>query len=128
MMTRDVNKKISDIKHIRSITIFLGKLSLETCRERNDPPPKPWAYLSNYPEWSYGLGLKETKDLVERVYTYVYINTTATLSAFEKGNPINRIKRTRQLMRLLNKFGLKVPDHGLKVCKDFVERIRGRPY
>lgn len=125
-MIRDHNLKIPDIKVFRSLTRLLGKLGLDTCRTHNPPLLAPWAYSSNYPEYQIGFGLKETKDLVERTFLYGYIKNSP-LDQFQKGNMIHEIKRTRQLMGMLNKFGLKTPDTGLRTAKDFVDRMRARP-
>lgn len=125
---RDHNLLIPDIKHFRMLTILLGKLGLDTCRRRNDPPPPPYTYSDNYKEWSYGLGLKETKDLVERTFHYAYIKGSP-LDQFQKNNQLHEIKRTRQLLHMLKKFGLKldhIPDSTLGVAKGFVTRMRAR--
>lgn len=125
-MIRDVNLKIPDIKAIRGLTRLLGLLGISMCRMHYPPPPAPWTYNKSHPEWSYGFGLKESKDLVERTFHYATVKNSP-FDQFQKGNIINEVKRTRQLMNTLNKLGLKSPDAGLKVCKFFVDRMRARP-
>ncbi len=122
---RDHNLKIPDIKHVRNVTRFLGKLGINHCRRRNDPPPHPYSYNENYPEWLYGWGLAEAKAYVEMKYHYTYIKGSP-LDQFQKNNQLHEIKRTRQLMHMLNKLGLKTPDAGLRTAKEFITRMRAR--
>ncbi len=123
---RDLNLKIPDIKHVRNLTRFLGKLGINACRVQNLPaPPPPYKYSDKYPEFLYGWGLKETKDYVESKYHYAYIKNSP-LDQFQKHNVLHEIKRTRQLMHMLNKLGLKTPDAGLRPAKEFVTRMRAR--
>ncbi len=122
---RDHNLKIPDIKAVRSITRLLGKLGINACRWRQPPPPHPYTYSDKYPEFTYGWGLAETKSYVEMKYHYAYVKGSP-LDQFQKHNVLHEIKRTRQLMHILNKLGLKTPDAGLRVCKDFVTRQRAR--
>lgn len=122
---RDNNLKIPDIKAVRSITRLLGKLGINACRQRQPPPPHPWTYSDKHPEFTYGWGLAETKRYVEDKYPYAYIKNSP-LDQFQKNNQLHEIKRTRQLMHMLNKFGLKTPDAGLRAAKDFVTRMRAR--
>jgi ribosomal protein L7/L12 len=65
MMKRHVDKKIPDIKMMRIITTFLGRLGLKTCRRLTHD-------MGAHQAWYYGWGLKESKDYVERKYEYVY--------------------------------------------------------
>lgn len=124
---RDHNLKIPDIKHVRRITSFLGKLGIDECRSRNDPAPHPYlpAYSDNWPEWRYGWGLAETKRYVENKYHYVHIKGSP-LDMFQKNNQLHEIKRTRQLMFMLSKLGIKNTDSSLRAGKDFVTRMRAR--
>lgn len=121
---RDLNLKIPDIKRIRVLIRFLGILGLDSCRVRNPSPPPPYIYSDAYKEWSYGWGLKETKDYVESKYSYT--NTTTSLDQLQKGNELHEIKRTRQFMNMLNKLGLQTPDSTLHFCRQFVTRMRAR--
>ncbi len=61
---------IADIQKIRRFVHLLAKLGLESCRRRQPPPPAPWTYSEKYPEYVLGIDLKETKDMVERVFSY----------------------------------------------------------
>lgn len=119
---RDVNLKIPDIKALRSLSRLLGKLHIYFA-VRNPPPPHPYGYSNNYPEWSYGIGLAEAKFYVENKYNYIHVKNSP-YDQFSQGNIIHEIKRTRQLMNILNRLGLVSPDAGLRVCKEFVTRQR----
>lgn len=124
---RDGRLKISDIKHIRRITMLLGKLGIKSCSTHFDPPPPPWGYSANHPEWRHGLGLKETKDLVERTFDY----TNDPLppkhrQQLQKHNQIQEIKATRYLMYLLKEFGVSSADTGLAPCRLFTNRMRAK--
>jgi len=125
---RDLNLKIPDIKVFRSLTRLLGKLGINTCREESSmyhaqvasgyPDPD-----NRYPKYTYGLGLKEAKDLVERTFDYQPISNSP-LDQLRSNNEIHIIKRLRQTMNMLNKLGLKSPDSGLQACRGFITRRR----
>jgi hypothetical protein len=122
---RDLNLKIPDIKQVLSVTRLLGKLGISYCRQRQPQPPLPYTYSDKYPEFTYGWGLKQTKDYVEAKYQYTN-STNSPLDQLQKGNELHEIKRTRQLMSTLNKLGLITPDAGLQICRRFVTRMRRR--
>ena len=67
---RSLNRKIPDVSVFRKLTSFLGKLGIDRCCSRNPAPPSPWTYTSNYREFNYGLSLRETIDLVQRIWSY----------------------------------------------------------
>lgn len=58
--------KISDIKHMRRMTGLLGKLGIKCLIRSYDTGPFNGPKIVTH----YGLGLKETKDLVERMFVY----------------------------------------------------------
>ena len=125
---RDSNLKIPDIKVFRSLTRLLGKLGIHACREENSmyhaqvasgyPDPD-----NKHPRYTYGFGLRETKDLVERTFDYRHV-PNSPLDKLVMGNELHQIKRTRQFMNMLNKLGLKTPDAGLQACRGFITRRR----
>lgn len=122
---RDSNLKIPDIKAFRAVTRFLGLLGISECRTFHPPPPHPWQNSPKHISWTYGLGLAEAKSLVERMWDY-RVTSNGPLDQLQKGNELHEIKRTRQLMSTLNKLGLKAPDAGLQICRQFVTRMRRR--
>jgi hypothetical protein len=105
---RDSNLKISDIKAFRAISRLLGKLGIQEC-------------INCHHEVTYGFGMKQAKDLVERTFDYQPISNSP-LDQLRSNNEIHIIKRLRQTMNMLNKLGLKSPDSGLQACRGFVTR------
>jgi len=122
---RDHNLLIPDIKAVRSITRFLGKLGITECYydyKTNNP------FIPSEEKRNYGWGLAETKRYVEEKYHYTPIKNSP-LNKFEQYNELHEIKRTRQLMHMLRKFGLKlnhIPDSTLGPARQFVTRMRAR--
>lgn len=122
---RDLNLKIPDIKAVRSITMFLGKLGLDTCRRHIPPPPHPWQNSPVHKPWMFGLGLAEAKAYVEAKYNYMIVSNSPH-KQFADMNDIHITKRVRQTMNMLNKLGLKTPDANQQPCRAFVARMRAR--
>ena len=118
---RDSNLKIPDVRAFRSLTHLLGKLGIKSCY-RVIPIYNPFTSVPQ-PEYNIecGLGIKEAKDLVERMWDYQPISNSP-LDRLQKANALHCIKRTRQFMNMLNKLGLKSPDSGLQACRGFVTR------
>lgn len=118
---RNSHLKIPDIKVFRSLTNLLGKLGIKECRRTPHPTIHPITMKPISPV--YGLGLKEAKDLVERIFNYQVLTNSPSVQ-LRAYNEIHQIKRTRQLMVTLNKLGLKAPDSSLQPCRQFVARLR----
>jgi hypothetical protein len=81
------NKRINMIRHVRSLTKLLGKLDIKRCYHDNQgyidfykqhhPVPEDWS--RNLPtRYTYGWGLKESKDAIE---AYLYRRAIAALDA-----------------------------------------------
>lgn len=130
-MVRDINQKIFDIKALRAITRLLGKLHISPCYTKHTDTEyiydKAGNLIHTFPivKEFYGIGLAEAKAYVEKKYIYNIPNPTP-LQQVTMGNEIHEIKRTRQLMHMLEKLGLKSPDAGLQVCRQFVTRQRNK--
>lgn len=120
MQRRPSYLKIPDIKHVRSITRFLGKLSIEGLYRVD--PWRTWG--STEEKIMYGWTLSDAKSYVESKYTYYDHSLETNLDKVREHNIIHEIKRTRQFMHMLNKLGLSSPDAGLAICKAFVTRRR----
>jgi hypothetical protein len=59
-----VNNKTEKIKHLRALTVLLGKLSI--CSDRFVAEyPLSLQGMHDWPRYRYGMGLKDAKDSVE---------------------------------------------------------------
>lgn len=124
-----MDHKIRDIKSVRTITAILGRLGISECCIITTEPTYTFDGTGLYTGMGtkevirYGVGLVQGKEYVERLYNYQHMYYTPRKQV-ERGNEIHEIKRTRQLMSLLGRLGLKHPDAGLQVCRTFVTRRR----
>lgn len=133
MERRPSNLKIPDIKALRSITRLLGTLGIGSCVQCWPEFTPTFNSVGNITgsTWTMnkrpGWGLKETKDYVEGKYEYYFIPEPYNpLREIQKGNIISEIKSVRRLTKVLNSLDIKSADNGLKVCKEYVERLRAR--
>ena len=130
-MHRDMDRKIPDIKSVRALTSLLGKFDIQDCyQEFTSHSPVfdatgAYAGVTTVQERRTGWPLVTGKRYVERLYDYKHIIHNPR-KEIERHNEIHEIKRTRQLMMMLNRFGLQSPDAGLQPCRHFVTRQRAR--
>ena len=132
MKRRRSDTKIPDIKAVRTLTSLLGKFGVSHCyRTYKDLSYEDFCrHHSVVPDedklWKkqYGFGLKEAKDYVESKYIYYAPHEETEADRVRGTNMIHLIKRTRQVMFLLNKLGIKSAGFktGLYEAKNFVTR------
>ena len=133
MTRRPSNLKIPDIKMVRGLTRFLGKLGIEKCFSKFNETEYIYDSFNQLigtrqvVQYFYGLGLKESKDYVESKYHYYLEQQPQTpRQEIEMGNQVSEIRTTRRLMKTLERFDIKSADTGLKNCKLFTDRLRAR--
>lgn len=125
---RPIHQKIPDIKVVRALTRFLGKLHIPSCYhpyreeayhydDNNNLIGKTWIDKE-----SYGWGLKESKDYVEGKYEYFHPTPEAAAQELARNRMGHETKRTRELMRMLKAFGIKSADDSLSACRAYVAR------
>jgi hypothetical protein len=123
---RNIHKKIPDIKRYRQLSNLLWRLHAPT--EQADHH-FPWEQRG-----PWYLGLKDAKDLVERMFVYVdpvsspNIDRTNLEPSWLNRGDVDRIaliKRVRAMLKMVNKLGVKMELEawGLRECKDFVLRL-----
>ena len=124
MKRRQNSLKIPDIKVFRALTRLLGLSGVSSLHRCHRHPGNATSNYQPFDQHVYGLGLKESKDLVERIYDYYLPEQETELDRLRGANIIHETKRTRQFMSLLNKLGINSANTGLAVCKAFVTRQR----
>ena len=124
MKRRPNNQKIPDIKAFRALTRLLGLSGVSSLHRVHWHPGNVTSNYQPFDQHVYGLGIKESKDLVERVYDYYLPEQETEADRLRGANIIHETKRTRQFMSLLNRLGIQSAPTGLAVCKAFVTRQR----
>ena len=133
-LRKSTEQKIPDIKALRMLTIFLGKLHIPSCFRVLQVTDYEYDNITGVlirscvvDKEAYGWGLKECKDYVESKYEYVYMPTVLSpLKEIQRGNMIQEIRATRYAMRMLKLFDLKNATIDLRLCRSYVERQRAR--